>query len=90
MCGCGAIKNNSKGTTSTSTKLCQDPSYTDLRTLDLKVLEMLQGGYKAADMLEANTILNGWIQTLKSGCPPDSEYQTLKQFITDEYTIFNP
>ena len=95
MCGCGGSIKRTSGstrnrvTTSSSSTVvtgCRS-MYNELADLDIKIIALLKLDSTDTIYRESNTQVRVWIRNLGVECPPGEEYQTLKEYIENEYTI---
>lgn len=98
MCGCLNRNNSNSNKTISRTKNINnsgeslfidcDITYKELSSLDLKVLEMLRADNNNSLLKEINNKLLFWLRNIRNTCPNLGEFNTLKNYIEDEYTKF--
>lgn len=101
MCGC--LGSNRKSTVSSSNRVTNSSTssntssvsivtgcrsrYNELAGLNIKVIELLKKDTLDTIYKEANTQLRIWIRNLGVECPPSEDYEPLREYIENEYTI---
>lgn len=99
MCGCLSNKTSSNNRTVQSTKLhsMQEvnrvtincfTTYEEIRDLDLKVLKLLKNNNDSF-LKELNRQLIFWFRNINNECPPEEDFNLIKEYIEDEYTKHN-
>lgn len=93
MCGCLSRKNGKRRLSSRTTSTvkvdnsCKE-MYEELSNLDLVIIKILKD-LKDNILVEANKKIRIWIRDLDKGCPDEYGFNTIKQYIENEYPKYN-
>lgn len=96
MCGCTSSvtkttiigrRSFKKNTSSNKQESICAHKYSELATLDLKIIQLLKIT-KDSILVESSQQLRKWIKDLDNGCPNSFELEIVTEYVDNEYTKY--